>query len=331
MTRTPVQVFATFQSSDSFEGDLRHYLPSVREAARAMEAAGCRGGLIYSDNGTVSPWIVAQEALHGTEALVPLVALQPVYEHPYRVANIIASFARLYGRRIALNLVAGGFRNDLVALGDDTAHDLRYDRLREYAEAVMELLSGGTVTRDGRFVQLANARLSPRLPADLLPELYMSGSSPAGRAAAQSLGAVPIEYPEPLASEHRTHGNNRGLRIGLVVGRTSAEAWAFAYQRFPADRAGQVRHRLASRVTDSHWHNRLRNVASGSTPATYWLGPFENSQSMCPYLVGDRAEIVGALRAYVDRGYTTFVLDEMAVEDLEFVANLVGAIGARDV
>jgi alkanesulfonate monooxygenase len=36
---------------------------------------------------------------------------------------MVTSFAYLYGRRVFLNMVAGGFRNDLLALADETPHD----------------------------------------------------------------------------------------------------------------------------------------------------------------------------------------------------------------
>ena len=77
-----------------------------------------------------------------TERLCPLVAVRPVYMHPYAVAKIVASIGHVYGRRVYLNMVAGGFRNDLVSLGDETSHDERYARLTEYTQIVTQLLSG---------------------------------------------------------------------------------------------------------------------------------------------------------------------------------------------
>ncbi len=46
-------------------------------------------------------------------------------------------------------MVAGGFRNDLLALGDDTQHDDRYGRTVEYTQIVLGLLRGETVTLEG--------------------------------------------------------------------------------------------------------------------------------------------------------------------------------------
>ena len=62
--------------------------------------------------------------------------------HPYTVAKLVTSIAKLYDRRVFLNMVAGGFINDLLALNDPTDHDARYDRLVEYTTIVKRLLAG---------------------------------------------------------------------------------------------------------------------------------------------------------------------------------------------
>ena len=50
--------------------------------------------------------------------LAPLVAVQPIYMHPFTAAKAISSVASLYERGFCINMVAGGFRNDLIALDD---------------------------------------------------------------------------------------------------------------------------------------------------------------------------------------------------------------------
>ena len=95
-------------------------------------------------------------------------------------------------------MVAGGFKNDLLSLGDQTPHDRRYDRLVEYVKAMQLLLcSALPVTYTGEFYQLTNAVLKPELPAELRPQFFMSGSSELGLAAAAATDAVAIKYPEP--------------------------------------------------------------------------------------------------------------------------------------
>src|SRR5260370_21830160 len=115
-------------------------LRQLEEVARWSEDAGCEGILVFTDNAQLDPWVVSQVIIEATERLCPLVAIQPVYMHPYSVAKMITSFAHLYGRRIYLNMVAGGFKNDLAALNDLTPHDERYARLVEYTTVIQNLL-----------------------------------------------------------------------------------------------------------------------------------------------------------------------------------------------
>src|SRR5690606_27539223 len=112
---------------------------------------------------------------------------QPVYMHPYTVAKMVSSLAYLYERPVDLNMLAGGFKNDLVALGDHTPHDERYERTTEYALIVKRLLAGEAVTVDGRYYDVKNLRLTPPLPDELMPRFLISGSSPAGLAAARAI------------------------------------------------------------------------------------------------------------------------------------------------
>jgi alkanesulfonate monooxygenase len=109
-----VELFSTCpQSSGSGE---HSYLRHVRDVARWSERAGCSGILVYTDNSLVDPWLVSQVIVESTQELSPLVAIQPAYMHPYAVAKVISSIGFLHQRRICLNMVAGGFKNDLAAL-----------------------------------------------------------------------------------------------------------------------------------------------------------------------------------------------------------------------
>src|SRR3954466_13223305 len=140
-------VFSTCPQSKGAQSD---YLDRVAEISRWSEAAGCEGMLVYTDNSLVDPWLVTQVALQSTERLAPLVAVQPVYMHPYTVAKMVASLAFMHGRRIYLNMLAGGFKNDLVALGDETPHDDRYERTTEYTRIILELLRGESRSEERR-------------------------------------------------------------------------------------------------------------------------------------------------------------------------------------
>ena len=301
------------------------YLGTVRRAARCAQAAGFAGALVYSDNNTVDPWVVAQEVLAVTDDFAPLVALQPLYMHPYAVAKKIATYASLYGRRIALNLVAGGTVGDIAALCDDTAHDERYARLTEYAQLIGLLLAGsGPVTFEGGYYRARNLPLVPAMPAHLAPELFISGSSEAGREAADTLGATPVRYPEPSSvAAQGAEGSLRGggVRIGVIARDTDEEAWAVAHERFPASRAGRLRQKAARGVSDSHWVARLSAAEEfpGGPQSPYWMGPFLNFATFCPYLVGSHEKVEEEIRGYIDAGCGTFILDT-AREEVDYAA-----------
>jgi alkanesulfonate monooxygenase len=309
-TRTTIKVFSTCpQSRDVEPGD---YARRVGEVARWSEAAGCEGTLIYTDNGIVDPWLVAQLVISATERLAPLVAVQSVYMHPYSAAKMVASVAYLHGRSLYLNMVAGGFRNDLAALGDETPHDERYDRTVEYGKIVNALVAGETVTLAGRYYSLHNLKLTPTVPNELAPGMTISGSSPAGLAAARALGAIAVKYPQPPDEEvQQEPGIESGMRVGIITRADGDEAWRLAYERFPEDRKGQIAHRYAMQVSDSIWHRQLAALAeqAASKDMPYWLGPFQNYNTFCPYLVGSYDRVGEELGRYMRLGFRVFILD----------------------
>ena len=307
-----IAVFSTCPPSTG--ASPRDYLDEVVHVARWSERAGCRGILVYSDNSLVDAWLVAKTIVEHTSSLAPLVAVQPVYMHPYAVAKMVASIAFLHGRRIYLNMVAGGFKTDLAALRDDTPHDQRYRRLTEYTTIISRLLEGtAPVTLDGEYYRVENLKMSPPLPAGLFPGIFVSGSSEAGVSAARAIGATAIEYPKPTpdyaAAAVPEDGLARGIRIGLIARQAEQEAWDLARARFPEDRRGRLTHALAMKVSDSVWHRQLSAMEDGGGADPYWLVPFRNYKTMCPYLVGSYDRVGEELGRYASLGYRTFILD----------------------
>ena len=313
------------------------FFRELEEIARCSEAAGCEGILVFTDNAQLDPWLVAQIVIEATDHLCPLVAIQPVYMHPYSVAKMITSLAFLHGRRVYLNMVAGGFKNDLAALNDLTPHDDRYVRLIEYTTIIQKLLrSADPVNFEGLYYKVTNLKLTPPLPANLMPGLLVSGSSEAGMQAARQLGAIAVEYPKPPAEYAAALPANdaaaNGIRIGIVARPQDAEAWAAARARFPEDRKGQLTHQLAMKVSDSAWHRQLSEL--GNAPPgnenPYWLVPFQNYKAICPFLVGSYNRVADEVARYVDAGYRTFILDVPAsAEEMEHVGAVFERAAAR--
>jgi len=318
-----LKIFATCpQSSDHPSDD---YLKRIVEVARWSEANGCEGILVYTDNRICDPWLVSQIVIENTDRLSPLVAVQPVYLHPYSVAKMVSSFGFLYKRRVYLNMVAGGFVNDLTSLNDTTPHDRRYERLIEYTTIIKQLCASGTgVSFEGGFYKIDNARLGPPMPLDLQPEILVSGSSEAGLSAAKAIGAIAVKYPKPPSEEDtvKTADSKTGIRVGIIARRTEDEAWRVATNRFPETRKGQITHSLAMKTSDSKWHEQLSELAK-HPESPYWLGPFQNYNTFCPYLVGAYERVAEEVSRYLDLGFRTFILDiPPSAEELESIGKV---------
>jgi alkanesulfonate monooxygenase len=306
-----VEIFAT--CPQSIQVAKEDYLNHVVEVSRWSEKYGCKGILVYTDNGLVDPWLVSQLVIQSTDLLCPLVAVQPVYMHPYTVAKMAASYGFLYNRRIYLNMVAGGFKNDLNALNDPTPHDRRYDRMIEYVTIIKRLLgSAGPVSFTGEFYQTDKLKMTPPLPSELFPGIFVSGSSEAGLAAAKAMGATAVKYPKPPGEYENEPPDNTidsGVRVGIVTREDEDEAWRVAHERFPEDRKGELTRQLANKVSDSEWHKQISEL--GATPENnpYWLVPFQSYKTNCPYLVGSYEKVATELSRYIKLGFSTFILD----------------------
>lgn len=294
------------------------YRAQVEEVARWSEAAGCRGILVYTDNRLVDPWLVAQLIIEATETLAPLVAVQPVYMHPYSVAKMVTTFGHLHGRKVYLNMVAGGFVRDLEALNDFTPHDARYDRLVEYSKIVRNLAvnsaSARGISQDEIYYKVNNLKLTPPLTPELAPTFFVSGSSEAGLAAAEALGAVAVRYPQPCSAYQPVAdepSGKMGIRIGVIARDDADEAWRVAEERFPPDRRGEIAHQMAMKTSDSSWHKSLSEwpEAEADADTPYWLRPFQSYKTFCPYLVGSYERVSAELVDYIRAGFTTYILD----------------------
>lgn len=317
-----IELFSTCPASTAVPSDT--FIRCVTDVARWSEQCGYSGILVYSDNTLADPWVVAQIILENTKVLNPLVAVQPVYMHPYTVAKTVATLSSLYRRRIHLNMVAGGFKNDLEAMNDTTPHDERYERLIEYTTIIQDLIRnsrGNTFT--GKFYTVRQLRLTPHLPPEHRPGLFVSGSSDAGVMAAKALGAIAVKYPRPAMEEALGESDNCGLRIGIIARPRASDAWEIARARFPEDRQGQLRHTLAVKTTDSQWHQQLSQLPAEDSESPYWLVPFQHYKTMCPYLVGSVEVVAEEIARYLALGFRKFILDVPATyEDLVYATTV---------
>ncbi len=312
-----VNVYTTFPViQDRSPSDFRQRFALT---AKWAEAANIRGMLIYTDNTLLDPWAAAQFLIERTERLVPLVAVNPVYIHPFSVARTISSLGFLHERGVHLNYVTGGFQRHLDQIGCGLDHDDRYDQLAECAEIVAGLLGNPRpVTYKGKYFQINKATVTPRLDPAFLPEIFVAGTSDGCRAVQRRLEATRLSYPREIGSYlGESPLACTGLRMGIIARDTTEEAWRIARDRFPVYPEGEELHEFVAETVSSHWHLTLSADAMRSSEriGVYWLYPFRSYQTYCPYLVGSYAEVGELLGRYLELGATTIILDELYEED----------------
>lgn len=312
-----VTIYSTCPSSNGVTAET--FRRQIVDVARWTEAAGLRGLLVYTDNTLVDPWSAAQLMISQTDTVVPMVAVQPVYMHPFSVARMISTIAFLHGRQVDLNLVTGGFSGHLKALGCELDHDQRYDRLVEYATMIDRLLTETRpVTTAGAHFTLQTATVSPSLDPELRPRMFVSGSSPASMKAQRTLRLTRLSYPQTpqYYAKDASALNGNGIRLGIIARESNEQAWQVANERFPPDRMGERLQLLAAGQVESHWHQQLSATAADQPGAdsTYWIYPFRAYKTFCPYLVGSYAAVAKTLSFYLAAGLTTIILDVPTAE-----------------
>lgn len=131
--------------------------------AQFAEDNGFEGILLFEGNDVfVEPWAMAQHIMAATTRSSPLIAVNPVYMHPFTAAKFVSSFAQLHGRKVYLNMITGTAVSDLQGLGDDLSHADRYVRLGEFVALMRQLLaSPRPVNFEGRFYLARNLQIRP--------------------------------------------------------------------------------------------------------------------------------------------------------------------------
>jgi alkanesulfonate monooxygenase len=308
--------------------DPQKYVGELMRVAEFADSNGFEGILLFEGNDVfVEPWAMAQHILATTTRSSPLIAVNPVYMHPFTAAKFVSSFAQLYGRKVYLNMITGTAVSDLEGLGDKQSHADRYVRLGEFVAIVRQLLSSPRpVSFNGRLYTAANLQLRPRLPTELMPEFLIAGQSEAAQRIAKETGCIKMQMLPPDLDRGL---KAPGMNFGIFARDSRDEARAAAQTRFRDSSDDRELLALTMENTDSVWK---RNLYEGQTSELhdngYWLLPFLTFQADCPYLVGSYAEIGAKLKEFAAKGLTTVMLDMVADEtEMQHVCKALRASG----
>src|SRR5690606_19384955 len=104
-------------------------------------------------------WVVAASLIPVTRRMKFLVAIRPGLMSPTLCARMTASFDKLSGGRLLINVVTGGDPVELRADGLFQDHDTRYAVTDEFLDIWRRTLSGEEVDYEGSHLRVKGAKV----------------------------------------------------------------------------------------------------------------------------------------------------------------------------
>src|ERR1700749_973345 len=98
----------------------------LKQIAQATDELGFEAVLLPTGNSCEDAWVVASTLMPATRRLKFLVAVRPGIMTPTVAARMTATFDRLSGGRLLINVVTGGDPQEALAEGVCLSHDERY-------------------------------------------------------------------------------------------------------------------------------------------------------------------------------------------------------------
>jgi alkanesulfonate monooxygenase len=300
----------------------------LAQVARAAEQLGFTGVLTPTGTWCEDAWLVTAALIRETKRLKFLVAFRPGLTSPTLAAQMAATYQRVSGGRLMLNVVTGGQSEEQRRFGDHLPHDERYARTGEFLNVVRGAWSGRPYDFDGQYYQVSGATVMS--PPEPHPDVYFGGSSAAaGPVAAKYVdvyltwGEPPAQVAEKLAwMRALAEAEGRTLRFGIrlhVISRdTSQEAWAEAARLLEDLEPGEIAN--AQRVlgaSESVGQGRMRELhasyRTGGAMAdleiypNLWAGVGLVRGGAGTALVGSHAEVADRIQEYASLGIEEFI------------------------
>ncbi|MGW3957738.1 LLM class flavin-dependent oxidoreductase [Streptomyces sp. NPDC004752] len=293
--------------------------------ARAAEQLGFEAVLTPTGTWCEDAWITTAALTAATTRLKFLVAFRPGLVSPTLAAHQAATFQRVSGGRLLLNVVTGGDSVEQRRFGDHLDHDRRYARTEEF----LTVLRGVSAAREpfdfhGEHYDIEQASIpfAPHEP----PEVFFGGASPAAeRVAARTVdtylawGETPPQIAERLRRVRKLAAEagrtlSFGIRFHVLSRDTAAEAWAEAgrlLDRVDDSRIRQTQRTLAA--SESVGQRRMVALHGGDRRdlevyPNVWAGYGLVRGGAGTALVGSHREVADRIEEYHDLGIDHFIL-----------------------
>jgi alkanesulfonate monooxygenase len=300
----------------------------LAQVAQAAEHLGFTGMLTPTGTWCQDAWLTTAALLARTKTIKFLVAFRPGSLTPTLAAQMAATYQRVSGGRLLLNIVTGGDPTEQRRFGDYLDHDRRYDRTDEFLAILREIFAGEPTDFTGEHYTLEGATTFAK--PEPTPPLYFGGSSDAGMRVAAKRADVHLTWGEPpeqvaekvtrlrkLAAEAGRE-LRFGIRLHTLSRDTSEQAWAEAQRMYdtfdPADIAASQAKFAAhdsvgqQRMVDLHGGAYDSDARSLEIYPNLWAGVGLVRGGAGTALVGSHAEVADLIAQYHEIGIEEYVL-----------------------
>ncbi|MCR4467975.1 FMNH2-dependent alkanesulfonate monooxygenase [Burkholderia sp. SCN-KJ] len=304
-----------------------------KQIAVAADTLGYEGVLLPTGRSCEDAWVVASSLIPATQRLKFLVAVRPGIASPGLAARMAATFDRLSGGRLLINVVTGGDAAELEGDGFFADHDTRYEITDDFLNIWRGLLSAshdnGGFDYIGKHLQSKGGKaLYPPVQRPH-PPLWFGGSSPAAHAIAADHIDTYLTWGEPpeavakkiadirARAEARGRKIKFGIRLHVIVRETEDEAWRDAERLISRlDDETIARAQQAFANMDSEGQRRMAALHGGKRGGrealevypNLWAGVGLVRGGAGTALVGNPEQVAERMREYADLGIETFIL-----------------------
>jgi alkanesulfonate monooxygenase len=295
----------------------------IGQIARSAEQLGFAAALTPTSSWCEDAWLMTAALTQVTSTFKFLVAARPGLMSPTLAAHMAATYQRISGGRLLLNIVTGGDDIEQRRFGDHLDKAARYRRAGEFLHIFRELWTGEPVDFAGEHYNVEAARI---IPAPVWPEIYLGGSSPGAIDVAARYADVYLTWGEPPAAvadkldrvRDRAKAQHRELRFGIrlhVIARdTAAQAWAQARRLLAGLDPAQIeRAQAIQRASGSEGQRRMTALHNGKTDdleiyPNLWAGIGLVRGGAGTALVGSHQEVADRILEYHQLGIDEFIL-----------------------
>ncbi|MFI9227847.1 LLM class flavin-dependent oxidoreductase [Streptomyces rimosus] len=296
----------------------------LAQIAKAAEQLGFEAVLTPTGTWCEDAWLTTAALTQVTDRLKFLVAFRPGVISPVLAAQMAATYQRISGGRLLLNVVTGGDSTEQRRFGDGLDHDRRYARTDEFLQVVRGVWGGAPFDFHGEHYQVEGGLTA--LPPDPLPEIFFGGSSAAAGPVAARNVDVYLTWGEPpeqvkqkidwiaglAAREGRTV--RFGIRLHTISRDSAKESWATANRLLDdldPDTVAAAQQALGR--SESVGQQRMLALHGGSRDKleiapNLWAGVGLVRGGAGTALVGSHAEVADRIEEYHALGIEHFVL-----------------------